>query len=361
MPCPKRCARGSPKKVRHSSGPTDCSTGVRGSSTDSTTSPHVESTSCGRTSTPTPNADQGPGDRFRRVQPSTELTAQPPVVPPPAAQRRPVTTEHHGRTRVDDYEWLRDKGAPEVLAHLEAENEYTQAQTAHLADLRQTIFDEIKARTRETDLSVPTRNRGHWYYGRSFEGKEYGASCRVPVTDPDDWTPPKPAEDSAPDQPALPGEELLLDLDALAEGHEFFSLGGSSVSPDAHPARLLDRRGRRRALHDPGPRHRQPRAPPRRDPRRHRRRHVGPVGPAPLLHDRRRVVALGQDLAAHARHRPGGRRARPPRAGRPVLRGRGPQPQRPVRHHRGRVQDHLGVPLPRLPGPRRRLPGVQPA
>ncbi len=119
-----------------------------------------------------------------------------------------------------------------MMAHLEAENDYTQAQTAHLADLRQAIFDEIKARTRETDLSVPTRNRGHWYYGRSFEGKEYGASCRVPVTDPDDWTPPKPAEDSAPDQPALPGEELLLDVDALAEGHEFFSLGGSSVSPD---------------------------------------------------------------------------------------------------------------------------------
>ena len=81
---------------------------------------------------------------------------------------------------------------------------------------------------------MPTRIRGHWYYGRSFEGKEYGASCRVPVRGPDDWTPPQPAEDCAPDQPALPGEELLLDLDALAEGHEFFSLGGSSVSPDGH-------------------------------------------------------------------------------------------------------------------------------
>ena len=120
-----------------------------------------------------------------------------------------------------------------MTAHLEAENAYTQERTAHLAELRQAIFDEIKARTRETDLSVPTRNRGHWYYGRSFEGKEYGASCRVPVTDPDDWTPPRPAEDSAPDQPALPGEELLLDLDALADGHEFFSLGGSSISPDS--------------------------------------------------------------------------------------------------------------------------------
>jgi oligopeptidase B len=157
-----------------------------------------------------------------------------PAASPPVAERRPVTTEHHGRTRVDDYEWLRDKGAPEVTAYLEAENAYTQARTEHLAGLRQAIFDEIKGRTRETDLSVPTRNRGHWYYGRSFEGREYGASCRVPVTDPDDWTPPRPAEDCAPDQPALPGEQLLLDLDAMAEGHEFFSLGGSSISPDSN-------------------------------------------------------------------------------------------------------------------------------
>ena len=151
---------------------------------------------------------------------------------PPVAERRPSTTEIHGHTRADDYEWLRQKDAPEVTAYLEAENAYTQARTAHLADLRQSVFDEIKARTLETDLSVPTRNRGYWYYGRSFEGREYGASCRVPVTDPDDWTPPKPAEDTAADRPALPGEEVLLDLDALAEGHEFFSLGGSAVSPD---------------------------------------------------------------------------------------------------------------------------------
>jgi len=151
---------------------------------------------------------------------------------PPVADRRPTTSEHHGRTRTDDYEWLRDKEAPEVRAYLEAENAYTEERTAHLADLRQTIFDEIKARTRETDLSVPTRTRGYWYYGRSFEGREYGASCRVAITDPDDWTPPSPAEDTPPDQPALPGEQVLLDLNELAEGHEFFSLGGSSISID---------------------------------------------------------------------------------------------------------------------------------
>ncbi|CAN5384267.1 S9 family peptidase [soil metagenome] len=152
---------------------------------------------------------------------------------PPTAARRPVTTEHHGHVRVDDYEWLRDKESPEVVAYLEAENAYTQARTDHLAGLRETIFGEIKARTRETDLSVPTRVRDHWYYGRSFEGREYGASCRVPVAGPDDWTPPRPAEDASPDQPALPGEEVLLDLDELATGHDFFSLGGSSSSPDS--------------------------------------------------------------------------------------------------------------------------------
>ncbi|WP_166139728.1 S9 family peptidase [Nocardioides ochotonae] len=163
---------------------------------------------------------------------SPASAAAEPLTQPPLAPRRPTTREIHGHTRVDDYEWLRDKDSPEVIAHLEAENAWTEQRTAHLAGLRSSIFEEIRSRTLETDLSVPTRNRGYWYYGRSFEGKEYGASCRVPVLDADDWTPPRPAEDCAPDQPALPGEEVLLDLNALAEGHEFFSLGGSAISLD---------------------------------------------------------------------------------------------------------------------------------
>ncbi len=152
---------------------------------------------------------------------------------PPLAERRPVTTEHHGRTRTDEYDWLRAKGTPEVTAYLEAENAWTAAATDHLAALRETIFGEIKSRTKETDLSVPTRNRGWWYYGRSFEGREYGRSCRVQVLDPDDWTPPSPDEDAGPDQPAVPGEQVLLDHDDLAEGHDFYSVGGVTVSPDA--------------------------------------------------------------------------------------------------------------------------------
>jgi oligopeptidase B len=151
----------------------------------------------------------------------------------PTAKKVPLSATHHGDTFVDDYEWLRAKEDPEVIAYLEAENAFTESQTEHLADLRQSIFDEIKARTRETDLSVPYRIRRHWYYSRSFAGKEYGASCRVPIRSDDDWVPPRPDEDCAPDQPALPGEELLLDLNVLAEGHDFFSLGGSAVSPDS--------------------------------------------------------------------------------------------------------------------------------
>lgn len=161
------------------------------------------------------------------MQPEAPLEVQPPV-----ADRRPVTRELHGLTRVDDYEWLRDKENPEVLAYLEDENAFTEARTAHLADLRQKLFDEVKERTLETDLSVPTRNRGWWFYSRTFEGKEYGASCRVPVTDPEDWTPPTPDAAAQPDQPALEGEQVLLDLNELAEGHDFFSLGGSALTLD---------------------------------------------------------------------------------------------------------------------------------
>lgn len=119
-----------------------------------------------------------------------------------------------------------------MIAHLEAENAYTEATTAHLAELRQTLFEETKSRTLETDLSIPTRNRGWWFYSRTFEGKEYGASCRVPVLDEDDWTPPVPDAEARVDQPALPGEEVLLDLNELAEGHDFFSLGGSALTLD---------------------------------------------------------------------------------------------------------------------------------
>jgi oligopeptidase B len=148
---------------------------------------------------------------------------------PPVAKRVESRREFHGDVFLDPYEWLRDKSNPEVTAHLEAENDYADRTTAQLEPLRQKIFDEIKARTKETDLSVPIRRGDWWYYARSFEGKQYGVQCRSPVTDPDDWHPPTFNEHTK-----IPGEQVLLDENVEAEGHDFFSLGAASVSPDGN-------------------------------------------------------------------------------------------------------------------------------
>jgi len=136
---------------------------------------------------------------------------------------------HHGDLFVDPYEWMRDKSDPEVIAHLEAENAHVEAQTADQEPLRQKIFDEIKSRTKETDLSVPVRRGDWWYYGRSFEGKQYGVHCRCSAAGSDDWEPPVLDENTR-----VPGEQILLDENIEADGHDFFSLGASSVSLDGN-------------------------------------------------------------------------------------------------------------------------------
>ena len=146
---------------------------------------------------------------------------------PPIASRNPVSRSHHGDSFDDPYEWFRAKEDAAVLGHLEAENAYTEARTAHLGELRERIFDEIKGRTLETDLSVPSRQGAWWYYGRTLEGSQYGIQCRAPLASPDDWTPPQLAPDVA-----VPGEQVLLDGNVEADGHEFFSLGSFEVSND---------------------------------------------------------------------------------------------------------------------------------
>src|SRR6185312_3836844 len=161
------------------------------------------------------------------------------AVKPPEAKRVGARREHHGDVFIDPYEWLRDKSNPEVVDYLKAENDYTDYATEDLAPLRQKIFNEIKARTKETDLSVPARRDQWWYYSRSFEGKQYGVHCRCPIADPDDWTPPKLDEDTE-----IPGEQVLLDENLEAEGHTFFALGAATVSVDAHTlAYSVDVRG----------------------------------------------------------------------------------------------------------------------
>ncbi|MGT2424694.1 S9 family peptidase [Amnibacterium kyonggiense] len=143
----------------------------------------------------------------------------------PVAERRPRTRTHHGDAVVDEYEWFRDRDDPAVVAHLEAENAYTDARLAPLEPLRKAIFGEIKARTKETDLSVPSREGDWWYFSRTEEGKQYARHCRAPIAGPDDWTPPALGDE-------VPGEQVLLDDDAEAAGHEFYSLGSFDVSPD---------------------------------------------------------------------------------------------------------------------------------
>ena len=156
----------------------------------------------------------------------TETGRTAPKPQAPNAPKHPTTRTHHGRVFVDDYEWLRDKESAETIAYLEAENAYTDEVTKDQQQLREDIFQEIKSRVKETDMSVPSRDGDYWYYGRTEEGKSYFLSCRLPVLpDQDPWTPPVIPENSAPE-----GEEIILDGNVLAEGHEFFSLGGSGVT-----------------------------------------------------------------------------------------------------------------------------------
>ncbi|WP_288023994.1 S9 family peptidase [Arthrobacter sp.] len=163
--------------------------------------------------------------------PSAPETAAPAV--PPVAKRVPVARTHHGDTFTDNYEWLREKEDPEVVAHLNKEQAYTDAVTAGQVQLRTDIFNEIKNRTQETDLSVPSRKDGWWYYARMVEGSAYSIQCRVRAEgdggNVEDWTPPvvEPGVD-------VPGEQILLDGNAEAEGKPFFSLGGAAVTRDGN-------------------------------------------------------------------------------------------------------------------------------
>jgi len=158
------------------------------------------------------------------------------MLTPPDAAKVPVERLHHGDHYVDNYEWMRNKENPDTLAHLHAENAYTSARTSHLSVLQEQIFEEIKARTQETDLSVPVRRGQWWYFTRTEEGKQYSIHCRAPIANADDWTPPTIAEPDT-DAPAaapatLVGEQILLDDNVEAESHDFFSLGSFSLSDD---------------------------------------------------------------------------------------------------------------------------------
>jgi oligopeptidase B len=133
---------------------------------------------------------------------------------PPRAERVPRTTTLHGHTLADDYQWLRDKDDPRVRAYLEAENAHTAALMRPTEQFQDALYHEMLARIKETDMGVPYRYGAYEYYSRTQAGEDYPIYCRRPRTD-------------------RQSELVLLDLNALARGHDFLSLGASSVSPDA--------------------------------------------------------------------------------------------------------------------------------
>ncbi|MBD3403049.1 prolyl oligopeptidase family serine peptidase [candidate division GN15 bacterium] len=131
---------------------------------------------------------------------------------PPVAKVEPTVDTVFGVELIDNYAWLRDRTDPDVLNYLRAENEYAEAMLAHAEDLQETLYNEMVSRIRETDLSVPVRHGDYYYYTRDEEGKEYKIYCR------------RKGEDGK--------EEILLDLNVLAEGKDYLLLGGYEVSPN---------------------------------------------------------------------------------------------------------------------------------
>jgi oligopeptidase B len=148
---------------------------------------------------------------------------------PPFAQAIPTSVTEHGDTRIDEFSWLKDKTNPATLAYLEAENAYTEERLAHLGPLREHLFTEIRSRIVETDMSVPVRRGPYWYYSRTVEGLDYPIFCRLPYGG--EITPPIILDASA-------SEEIIFDENIAAEGHEFFSVGIASVSPNHHTLAL---------------------------------------------------------------------------------------------------------------------------
>ena len=146
---------------------------------------------------------------------------------PPIAPRRHTETTLHGITLVDDYAWLREKEGPEVIAYLEAENRYAEEQTVALAPLREQLYQEMLSHIQQTDVSVPFRDGAWWYYTRTEEGLQYGIHCRKPAAEGTD-----PATDLATGPAPDVQEFVLLDGNQLAEGHDFFAIGESSISDD---------------------------------------------------------------------------------------------------------------------------------
>src|SRR6185369_1866210 len=128
------------------------------------------------------------------------------------AKTIPKELTAHGDVRVDPYFWLREKTNPEVIAYLEAENRYTDAEMADTQPLQDTLYREILGRIQETDVSVPARHGPFLYYTKTEQGKQYAIHCRKPV--------------------GSETEEILLDENELAQGEKYFRIESTRPSAD---------------------------------------------------------------------------------------------------------------------------------
>jgi oligopeptidase B len=143
---------------------------------------------------------------------------------PPAARREPKPITIHGVTLHDDYGWMRDKSSLETLAYLEAENAYAAALMAPTADLQAKLYSEMLSHIKETDESVPYRLGGWFYSTRTLEGSQYPIHCRRPAANSDLNSAFDPSQ----------SEQIILNINALAEGKAFMSVGSMAISPDGN-------------------------------------------------------------------------------------------------------------------------------
>ncbi|WP_291940815.1 S9 family peptidase [Chitinophaga sp.] len=135
-------------------------------------------------------------------------------ITPPSAEKIAKKLSIHGHTRQDDYYWLNDRENQQVIDYLNAENTYLEAVLAPQKELREQLFHEMKGRIKETDMGVPYLKNGYYYYTRFEEGREYPIYCR---------------KKEHLDNP----EEIILDVNILAEGHSYCQVSGLTISPDA--------------------------------------------------------------------------------------------------------------------------------
>ena len=137
-----------------------------------------------------------------------------PAPTPPIAEKTHTEKPINGAVLVDDYAWLRNRADPHVRAYLEAENAYAEQFTAGEKPFADALYNETLSHIKQTDTSVPYQSHGYWYYSRTEEGKQYQTLCRKKDT----LTAP---------------EEVILDVNELAKGEKFMSLGSFAISDDA--------------------------------------------------------------------------------------------------------------------------------